>query len=276
MEIHTQPKYPIQDWDEDYLLQHRSDVKTLLDHLELFVKQRPSEMIVLDSGAGHGMHAGFMSQYFAQVYSTDIISYSTCREGQLFSYIAQEFEKRSFDLDLDRLHLLYSDATDLVSKDNLFDLVVSINCFEHIPSPDRALDEMIRCTKPGGYINIEFDPFWTADTGSHFAQLVPEPWAHLVYSEDEFLGRMRDAGAEEWEMWEFSHAMNRKRPDYFWSLFEKIQNADIVHQTTPEQWSGVVDNQHLNHPFFEVSQTKGYSKEELLVRGMRLLIIKRG
>ncbi len=44
------------------------------------------------------------------------------------------------------------DATQLDLDDDTFDLVVSSECIEHCPEPARAVGEMIRVLKPGGYL----------------------------------------------------------------------------------------------------------------------------
>lgn len=274
IEMPPQFSYSGSEWSSEYFLQHRKDIDTMIEHLKLFAPGPTDKMVALDVGAGEGMHAGFMSRVFGEVYAADLIRYSERREGSLCKYIQNQFGLHDINLDMEKVHFVYSNAHNLIFKDNFFDIVVSINCFEHIENPELALSEMVRCTKPGGYTYIEFDPIWTADTGSHFSYLVSEPWAHLVYSRQEFVRRMEVAGAKDWELHDFQHAMNEKRPGYFLDLFLNQPGVEVVHQTTIEQWSGVVDESHLVHPFFSECQLKGFSREELLLRGMRILFRK--
>jgi hypothetical protein len=131
---------------------------------------------------------------------------------------------------------------------------------------------MLRRTKPGGYLFIQFDPIWTADTGSHFYHHVPEPWAHLIYSEKEYINKMKTHGAADGETREFIHAMNRRRFAYYQDIFNQKgpdREFDIVHCDT---WSGVTDTKHTEHDFFLECIRRNYSQEELLLRGMRYLL----
>lgn len=91
-------------------------------------------------------------------------------------------------LPVDRLEFDVTDAMDLMYRTGWFDFVYSINAFEHIPDPARALAEVGRVLRSGGYAYLSFDPAWTADTGSHFQHRVSEPWAHVLL-DDEFASR---------------------------------------------------------------------------------------
>ena len=46
------------------------------------------------------------------------------------------------------------DALAMSFKDNSFDAAMSSIVFQHLPDPQRALDEMVRVTKPGGTVTI--------------------------------------------------------------------------------------------------------------------------
>jgi len=57
---------------------------------------------------------------------------------------------------------------------NSFDLVISISLIEHVEKPEKLIEEMVRLTKPGGYIYLSFPPFYSPVGGHHFS-----PW-HLL------------------------------------------------------------------------------------------------
>lgn len=227
---------------------------------------------VLDLGAGQGMHASFLDKHFDEVYCSDIIDYTTLYNGDFFRRLQEKHDRNGYPIDLSRIHFIRSDAMALIYRDAFFDCVVSFNAFEHIPDPERAFDEMIRCTKPGGTIYIQFDPIWTADTGSHFFHRVPEPWAHLIYSDDEYCVRMRSNGATEDEGREYRSAMNRRRLDYYERLVDSRDRNKIISVLARDFWSGLADEKHAAHPFYAEALKKGFARNELLVRGGRYLL----
>ena len=69
------------------------------------------------------------------------------------------------------------------------DLVYSWSVFEHVADVRHALAESHRISKPGATLFIQVEPLFYGPFGSHLQRLVDEPWAHLLYEEDEFLRR---------------------------------------------------------------------------------------
>lgn len=51
-------------------------------------------------------------------------------------------------------------ATDLTFPDSSFDTVVSTEVLEHIPEPQRAMNEMCRVLKPGGFLILSTPMYW--------------------------------------------------------------------------------------------------------------------
>jgi SAM-dependent methyltransferase len=267
---------PIEDLTPEYFLQHKQDIDVLLDHLAHYhIVLSHDTSVVLEIGAGAGMHSGFLSNHFGRVIATDIFKYTALKEGAFAQHLAKEHARLGHSLDLEKLDFIRSDAMNQILRDDCVDLGVSINTFEHVPDPDRALREIVRCVKSGGYIYIQFDPIWTADTGSHFFQYVPEPWGHLIYTTEQFVDNMKRNGAHEYEIGSFLFGINRKRLAYYLVLLEQgVQERlyEIVHRTSIEEWSGVTVPEHVEHPFMRAALSQGYSKEELLVRGMRWIL----
>jgi len=56
---------------------------------------------------------------------------------------------------------LFCDICDLPLEDNSLDLVMSSSILEHVYNPERAVEEMYRVVKPGGYVYAEI-PFLRA------------------------------------------------------------------------------------------------------------------
>jgi ubiquinone/menaquinone biosynthesis C-methylase UbiE len=182
-----------------------------------------------------------------------------------------------------RYNFLRSDAQNLALKSNSIDIVYCINAFEHIPDPEKTLNEIYRILRPGGFVFISFIPAYYSDVGSHMAEHVPEPWAHLIYSEDEYISKLRTAtpGTEYWVQ-EYQNGLNRKTRSYFLKLFKQFDNnwlnrlsgSSRFEIMVKQEWSGVVFDSHLNHKNF-VNLQKKYPKEDLLFQGMYILLKKK-
>lgn len=132
----------------------------------------------------------------------------------LLPYILPGGELTAFDRDEDVLKLAASkasaldggdavnfvpaDALDLPAKDGSFDVTWCQTVLMHVPDPDKALDEMIRITRPGGTVAAT-EPDWTSATVTHFNTPMPRSaeetalWAH-AYALIMEGGRRRSTG----------------------------------------------------------------------------------
>jgi SAM-dependent methyltransferase len=68
-----------------------------------------------------------------------------------------------------RARLEQGDIRSTRYADNSFDLIISTSAFEHIRALDRALVEMHRILKPGGYLFSHFGPIWSTSYGHHLS-----------------------------------------------------------------------------------------------------------
>jgi ubiquinone/menaquinone biosynthesis C-methylase UbiE len=253
---------------------HRSEIDAALALLQSIGTPLRRDMVALDLGAGQGMHAGLLANVVGKVHCADIIDYSSLYGGEFLKLLKEKHERHGYAFPLERVAFHQADATDLHFRDAFFDAVISINSFEHIPDPRKALWETIRTTKPGGLIFVSTDPIWTADTGSHFFHRVPEPWGHLVYSDDEFIAKMKTNGAPPEEIGEFKSAMNRWRAASYQIAVDDVVQRGLVKLAHRDSWSGVVDEAHRSSDNLTRLKARDFSEEELLVRGLRWVLIK--
>lgn len=129
--------------------------------------------LVLDLGTGLGGKLRFYLESGARtVFGIDINEDSINISQQLM---------RSLGLSRSVL-LLVADAAALPFCSSAFDVIVSINTFEHIMRVEQALRECYRVLKPGG-IALLFLPPYYSPWGPHLELWVHFPWPHIFFSE---------------------------------------------------------------------------------------------
>ncbi len=68
------------------------------------------------------------------------------------------------------------------STNQLADIIVSKDAFEHFSNPGDILNLMRSLLKPDGYVLAAFGPTWFHPYGGHFFSIFP--WSHLIFSEN--------------------------------------------------------------------------------------------
>jgi SAM-dependent methyltransferase len=63
-----------------------------------------------------------------------------------------------------------------------FDLILSLDCFEHYSDPDLVLDTMFDALRPNGSLYVSFGPPWYHPWGAHLIEL--PPWSHVWFGEE--------------------------------------------------------------------------------------------
>lgn len=251
-------------------------LKTMFSRFENYeIEQDISKNIALEIGGAGGVLGGLLSNSVSHVTVTDIVNTQSQYNGEFPKLLKEKFQRNGHDFQFDKIDFHTSNAMDFPYKNDLFDMVVSLNAFEHIPDPLIALNEALRVTKRGGIIYLTFDPVWTADTGNHFSHLVNEPWAHLLDDDDSFCNKMRAAGAADYLLSEYRNGMNRKPASLYQSQFTAILESYGVARFYMEKWEGCADSNHLNHPNrFLAAKKLGYEANDLLIRGFAFIILK--
>lgn len=78
--------------------------------------------------------------------------------------------------------------------DNNFDIVSSFNSFEHMPDPASAFAEIVRVTKPGGIIYLDFGPLYASALGLHSYRSLRMPYPQFLFSKHFIDARLADIG----------------------------------------------------------------------------------
>jgi ubiquinone/menaquinone biosynthesis C-methylase UbiE len=145
---------------------------------------------IVDFGCGDGIAAlGVASRIEGLVTGIDL--YRTY--ARLPEYIAKNLGERPLPANLSFLQNELGKALPL--DDSTVDLVYSWSVFEHVANVPGILAELHRILKPGAALFIQVDPLYYSPFGSHLQRLVDEPWAHLLFSEDEYL-RMASSASD--------------------------------------------------------------------------------
>lgn len=119
---------------------------------------------ILEVGCGYGIASTHLLQLGLNVFATDLIDIRT-----------EEVRKSG-------LRFLPGDACQCLPFPKAsFDLVFSINSFEHFDMPEAALDEMLRVVKPGGLIYQTFDPLYYSPWGLHANRRLGMPYPQLLF-----------------------------------------------------------------------------------------------
>lgn len=261
--------------EESDFERHDREVERFLELLRSCHLSIPSDALVLDVGGDLGMHAWKLLPLCRQLYVTDVVNYSAIYEGHLLHLVEEKHRRNGRPFDLAKIAFVTSDAERQIFREDLFDVVFSINSFEHIPDPNRAWSEIIRVSKESAVVYVELDPLWTSPGGGHFQDYVQEPWAHLLWPVAEYQGRMRSAGASDKEIDDFPSAMNRGTLDSFRQLFETAQKDGYVRIVATQTWPlGPEEEPHSAHQNFARLRAMGYAEEDLIVRGLRVLAIR--
>jgi len=190
--------------------------------------------------------------------------------------LAKIFETCGSKVSLNKFQFIRMDAENLLFKDELFDLVFCVNVFEHVRDPEKALYEIWRVLKPNGGAFIMFDPVYYCDTGSHMFDYIPEPWGHLVCSNEDYAAKLKNAGTPPSQINDFLYGMNRKPKDYFINMFNSIVKDEYFEKLVYNTWSGLLSESHREHPnYYRLLNTNKYSEEDLLFRGLNILLRKK-
>lgn len=263
----------IKDYDRkaDFIF-HQNEFNSCLDIIRRHCDLKDN--LVLDVGSGTGLHTGFLvNSECKHVFGVDLLDYEELWGGSFKKQLIGLYDECGVNFDPGRCQFIKMNAENLLFRDSLFDFVISINAFEHISDPQKALEEVHRVLKPGCYAFIQFDPVYYCDTGGHMFDFVSEPWGHLLHPEPEYVEMLEKAKAPKEIISDFKYGINKKPKKYFTDLFSGAIQKGMFKKIISYEWSGVVKPEHMDCSNFKELSHK-YSKEDLLFRGMNILLRK--
>ena len=123
-----------------------------------------------------GCNRGYMLHSFSQHESFTGIG------AELVSYYLKD-ARRDYG---DQFQFIQTTPTTIPLPDSSVDVVYTIDTIEHLSKPRELFEEVYRVLRPGGAFLVHFNP-WLNPHGSHLDDIIPYPWAHVVFSMDTLL-----------------------------------------------------------------------------------------
>jgi SAM-dependent methyltransferase len=200
------------------------------------------ESLILDVGAGMGWSTVLLAaKTGSEVLGVDLHQYDSPTgdsfKGELLRRFRRHLPVLTQELGFDRFQHLEQvidacafytmDVRRLLFRDELFDFVFSLNAFEHISDPRRALQDVSRVLKPGGHVFLLFTPLYFADGGHHLSHLTDIPWIHLLYERAEIKKMILDAGKVPNEVDHILDSLNGYSLSQYLDIFDKT-DLDVL------------------------------------------------
>jgi 2-polyprenyl-3-methyl-5-hydroxy-6-metoxy-1,4-benzoquinol methylase len=130
-------------WHEELATSEGSAPKAMTPWHTLTLRHLPADvtgMRVLEIGCGRGAFAALLAQKGADVTAADFSPAAVKHATRLAGHFGAT--------------VLEADIQELPFADQAFDVVVSQETLEHVPDPDRGLEELVRVTKVGGLVIV--------------------------------------------------------------------------------------------------------------------------
>lgn len=250
-----------------------------LDHCKL----RP-DSVILDVGAGMGWSTALLAaRTGAKVFGVDLHHYDACTgnsfRGELLRrmrrhvpVLIQEpgFERiQQLEQVIDNCTFFTMDAQQLLFRDGLFDFVFSLNAFEYIPNPCRALQEISRVLKPGGTVFLQFNGLYFSDGGHHLYGLTDIPWVHLLHERAEIKKMILSAGKIPNEVDNILDTLNGYSVKQYLEIFTNT-DLNIVEKHIHKSFS--VEGADRSEEFTKLKVR--YPEEDLSTSGMTVILQK--
>jgi SAM-dependent methyltransferase len=174
---------------------------------------------VLDFGCGAGSQAVEMARMGA---------------GKVIGLDIQQ-SLRAKATELAERHSVSDRCEFVASTDELADIIISKDAFEHFFDPAAILRRMSELLKPGGFVLAAFGPTWFHPYGGHLFSVFP--WAHLVFTE---------------------HALIRWRSDFKSDGATRFSEVDGgLNQMTIRRFEQMVEESPLRFEYIKTVPIKG-------------------
>lgn len=163
---------PHREWTTHRLWEYAS-IMQQLDELQV-----PADAEMIDIGAGASFFDPYLAQRYPRLCCTDSMKYGDVMQMVQAQRSTYGVALPLYDLMLEdmspRMEIGWGGATEK------FDVTLCISTIEHVDDHDKAFAELIRITKPGGYVFITSDYFRDPE---HFEQSISRHLQVTDYNE---------------------------------------------------------------------------------------------
>jgi SAM-dependent methyltransferase len=242
------------------------------------------DSLILDVGAGMGWSTSLLAgRTGARVFGVDLHRYDSSSgdsfRGELLKRLKRHLpalvQEPGFarfqqpEQVVDACTFFTMDAQNLLFRDDVFDFVFSLNAFEHIPDPGRALREISRVLKPGGHAFLQFNGLYFSDGGHHLYGLTDIPWIQLLYDRAEIKRIIREAGKVPNEVDNILNTLNGYSVRQFLEIFDKT-DLTVLERHIHKSFS--VEGAGESEAFEKLK--KRYPEEDLTTSGITVVLRK--
>jgi ubiquinone/menaquinone biosynthesis C-methylase UbiE len=135
---------------------------------EWFGHDRLRELSILDVGASTGFIDDYLAQFFGKVHGIDI-------DDSAIGYACKTFKRKN-------LKFATGDAMAIDSADEVYDVVICSQVYEHVPDARKMMKEIYRVLRPGGVCYFAATNRLSIEEHHHhlpFLSILPRPLGHL-------------------------------------------------------------------------------------------------
>jgi len=183
---------------------------------------------VLDVGCGYGPVSALLSKMCRDVIGIDISSDSLNRARSFCQSVKVRFVRNN--------------AENLAFKDKCFDILIAFGVLEHVKDPESALKEFTRVVKTGGYVFVDFNPYYSLP-GHHLydytilpVQFLPEDFVirYILGKKPSILktksfANKRDEIKHKLYILKIYRSLNKLTVSYFYKVLKRL-NLKIVNE----------------------------------------------